>query len=103
MRYVYSVLFGLALGASSVFVHNFYSPIGLLLSIAATFLGIWAAGRLWGRRIYKVAAAAAWAVVVLRAVYPGINNEFLILGNTNGVSLVNFGFIALVIAILAPL
>ena len=103
MRYVYSVLFGLALGASSVFIHNFYSPTGLALSIAATFLGIWAVGRLWGKRIYKVAAAAAWAVVVLRAVYPGINNEFLILGNTNGVSLVNFGFIAVVIAILAPL
>jgi hypothetical protein len=50
-----------------------------------------------------VLAATAWAIVVLRAGFPGINDEYLLQGNTTGISLINFGFIALVIAILAPL
>ena len=49
MRYLYSAILGLALGVSSVFVYGMYPPIGLLLSITATCLGIWAVGRLWGK------------------------------------------------------
>ena len=103
MPYLYSLIFGAALGASSVFLHSLYPPIGLVFSIAATCLGIWAVGRLWGKRIYRFIAAVVWGAVVLRAVYPGLNQEFLILGNTLGVSLINIGFIAVVIAILTPL
>ncbi len=103
MRYLLSLLFGLALGASSVFIYSFYPPIGLVLSIAATSLGIWAAGRLWGKRIYRFIAAAAWGLVVLRAGFPGVNEEYLIQGDSIGISLINFGFIAVVIAILTPL
>jgi len=103
MRYLLSLLLGLALGASSVFIYSFYPPIGLVLSIAATSLGIWAAGRLWGKRIYRFIAAAAWGLVVLRAGFPGVNEEYLIQGDSIGISLINFGFIAVVIAILTPL
>jgi hypothetical protein len=103
MRYLFSFLLGLALGASSVFIYSFYPPIGLILSIAATCLGIWAAGRLWGKRIYRFIAAAAWGFVILRAGFPGVNEEYLIQGSAIGVSLINFGFIAVVIAILTPL
>ena len=103
MRYLFSLLLGLALGASSVFIYSFYPPIGLILSIAATCLGIWAAGRLWGKRIYRFIAAAAWGFVVLRAGFPGVNEEYLIQGDSIGISLINFGFIAVVIAILTPL
>ena len=103
MRYLLSLLFGLALGASSVFIYSFYPPIGLVLSIAATSLGIWAAGRLWGKRIYRFIAAAAWGLVVLRAGFPGVNEEYLIQGDSIGISLINFGFIAVVLAILTPL
>ena len=103
MRYIYSLLLGLALGASSVFIYSFYPPIGLVLSIAAICLGIWAAGRLWGKRIYRFIAAAAWGFVVLRAGFPGVNEEYLIQGDSIGISLINFGFIAVVIAILTPL
>ena len=102
MRYLLSLLLGLALGASSVFIYSFYPPIGLVLSIAATCLGIWAAGRLWGKRIYRFIAAAAWGFVVLRAGFPGVNEEYLIQGDSIGISLINFGFIAVVIAILTP-
>jgi hypothetical protein len=103
MRYIYSLLLGLALGASSVFIYSLYPPVGLVLSISATCLGIWAAGRLWGKRSYRFVTAAAWGLVILRAGFPGLNDEYLILGNAAGASLINFGFIAVVIAILTPL
>ena len=103
MRYLFSLLLGLALGASSVFIYSFYPPIGLILSIAATCLGIWAAGRLWGKRIYRFIAAVGWGFVISRAGFPGVNEEYLIQGSAIGVSLINFGFIAVVIAILTPL
>ena len=94
---------GLALGASSVFIYSVLPPVGLILSIAATCIGIWAAGRIWGQRIYRFIAAAAWGFVILRAGFPGVNEEYLIEGSAIGVSLINFGFIAVVIAILTPL
>ena len=103
MRYLYSTILGVALGVSSVFLYSLYPPIGLVLSIAATCLGIWAAGRLWGKRLYRFIAAAAWGFVILRAGFPGLNEEYLLQGDATGVSLINFGFIAVVLAILTPL
>jgi hypothetical protein len=103
MRYLYSLLLGLALGASSVFIYSFLPPVGLILSIAATCIGIWAAGRMWGKRICRFIAAAAWGFVILRAGFPGVNEEYLIEGSAIGISMINFGFIAVVIAILTPL
>jgi hypothetical protein len=47
-------------------------------------------------------AAAAWTFVVLRAGFPGINDEYLIEGSSVGISLINLGFLALVMAILLP-
>ena len=103
MRGVYSLLLGAALGASSIFVYSFYAPVGLILSLLATGVGIWATGRLWGKRAYKIIASIAWAMVVLRAGFPGVNEEYLVQGDTLGVSLINFGFIALIIGIVTPL
>jgi hypothetical protein len=103
MRYLFALIFGAALGVSSVFLYSLYPPVGLVFSIAASAMGVWAAGRFWGKRIYKVVAATAWGLVVLRAGFPGINDEYLLQGNTTGISLINFGFIAIVIAVLAPL
>lgn len=103
MRYLYSIILGVALGASSVFLYSLYPPVGLVLSITATFVGIWAVGRLWGKRSYRFIAAAAWGFIILRAGFPGLNEEYLLQGDAIGVSLINFGFIAVVIAILTPL
>jgi hypothetical protein len=103
MKGIYSLLFGAALGASSVFIYSFYPPVGLVVSLVATGIGIWATGRLWGKRSYKFIASIAWALVVLRAGFPGLNEEYLIQGDTTGESLINFGFIAIVIAIISPL
>lgn len=103
MKSLYSLLLGAALGASSVFIYSFYPPAGLIFSLLATALGIWAAGRVWGKRSYKLIAGIAWALVVLRAGFPGLNEEYLIQGDTSGTSLINFGFIAIIIAIVSPL
>jgi hypothetical protein len=103
MKAIYSFFFGAALGASSIFIHSYYPPIGLILSLIATGLGIWATGRMWGKRSYKFIASIAWSLVVLRAGFPGLNDEYLIQGDTIGVSLINFGFIAIVVAIITPL
>ena len=103
MKPVYSLFFGAALGASSIFIHNLYPPVGLIVSLLATAMGIWATGRLWGQRSYKCIASIAWAVMVLRAGFPGASEEYLVQGDTVGVSLINFGFIALVIGIVTPL
>ncbi len=103
MKAIYSFFFGAALGASSIFIHSYYPPIGLMLSLIATGLGIWATGRMWGKRLYKFIASIAWSLVVLRAGFPGLNDEYLIQGDTIGVSLINFGFIAIVVAIITPL
>lgn len=103
MKPVYSLFFGAALGASSIFIHNLYPPVGLIVSLLATAMGIWATGRLWGKRSFKFIASIAWAVIVLRAGFPGASEEYLVQGDTVGVSLINFGFIALVIGIVTPL
>lgn len=103
MKVIYSLLLGAALGASSVFTYSIYPPLGLILSLFATGLGVWATGRLWGKRSYKLIASIAWVLVVVRAGFPGLNEEYLVLGDTLGVSMINFGFIAIVIAIVTPL
>lgn len=41
MKGIYSLLFGAALGASSIFIHSFYPPVGLVVSLVATGMGIW--------------------------------------------------------------
>ena len=102
MKGIYSLLFGAALGASSIFIHSYYPPIGLILSLIATGLGIWATGRIWGKRSYKFIASIAWSLVVLRAGFPGINGEYLIEGTAVGISLINCGFLAVVLAVLLP-
>ncbi|CAB4587386.1 MAG: hypothetical protein F2703_01220 [Actinobacteria bacterium] len=102
MRFIYSVIFGAALGAGSVFLHASLPPFGLLLSLAATCAGIWSIGRLWGGRNFRVIASLAWIAVVLRAGFPGASDEYLIGGSTVGVSLINGGFLILILAVLLP-
>ena len=102
MRKLYAIILGAGLGAGSVFLHSSLVPFGLIFVLLATLVGIWSIGRLWGRRTLKILAAVAWTFVVLRAGFPGINEEYLIEGSSVGITLINMGFLALVIAILLP-
>jgi len=102
MRKLYAIVIGTGLGAGSVILHSSLVPFGLIFVLLATLVGIWSIGRMWGGRVLKILAAVAWTIVVLRAGFPGINEEYLIEGSAVGISLINMGFLALVIAILLP-
>jgi len=102
MRKLYAIILGAGLGAGSVFLHSSLVPFGLIFVLLATLVGIWSIGRLWGGRTLKILAAVAWTFVVLRAGIPGINEEYLIEGSSIGISLINLGFLTLIIAILLP-
>lgn len=102
MRYLYASFFGGALGAGSIFLHASLPPYGLLLSFAATFAGIWSIGRMWGGRMLRIVASVAWIAIVLRAGFPGVSQEYLIEGTAIGVSLINLGFLVVVLAVLIP-
>ena len=102
MRKLYAIVIGAGLGAGSVFLHSSLVPFGLIFVLLATLIGIWSIGRLWGGRTLKILAAVAWTFVVLRAGFPGINEEYLLEGSSIGISLINLGFLALIIAILLP-
>ena len=102
MRYLYSAAIGAALGAGSVFMHASLVPFGLIFVLLATVAGIWSIGRMWGGKTLRIVASIAWTVVVLRAGFPGINDEYLIEGTAVGISLINVGFMALILAILLP-
>ena len=102
MRKLYAIVIGAGLGAGSVILHSSLVPFGLIFVLFSTLVGIWSIGRMWGVRTLKVLAAVAWTFVVLRAGFPGINEEYLIEGSAVGISLINMGFLALVIAILLP-
>jgi len=86
----------------TVFLPASLVPFGLIFDLIATMDGIWSIGRKRGGRTLKVLAAAAWTFVVLRAGFPGINQEYLIEGTSIGISLINIGFLALVVAVLLP-
>ena len=102
MRKLYAIVIGAGLGAGSVFLHSSLVPFGLIFVLLATLIGIWSIGRLWSGRTLKILAAVAWTFVVLRAGFPGINEEYLIEGSSVGISLINLGFLTLIIAILLP-
>ena len=102
MRKLYAIVIGAGLGAGSVILHSSLVPFGLIFVLLATLVGIWSIGRMWGGRTLKVLAAVVWTIVGLRAGFSGINEEYLIEGSAVGISLINMGFLALVIAILLP-
>ena len=102
MRVIYSVFIGATLGLGSVFLHSSLPPFGLILTFCATSAGIWSIGRLWGGRNLRILASFVWLAVVLRAGFPGVSDEYLISGDAIGVSLINGGFLFLVLSVLLP-
>ncbi|MBU6313481.1 MAG: hypothetical protein KJS70_00440 [Actinomycetales bacterium] len=102
MRTIYAIAIGAVLGAGSVFLHALLVPFGLIFVLLSTLVGIWSIGRMWGGRGLRIVASVTWTIVVLRAGFPGVNEEYLIEGSSVGISLINMGFLALVIAVLLP-
>ena len=103
MSFLLSAVFGICLGLSSIFLHASLPPWGLILSLTATGVGVWSVGRIWGKRSLKIVASILWIAIVLRAGFPGRSDEYLIEGNSIGVSLINGGFLILLFTIFLPI
>lgn len=103
MKYFYAALYGALLGASATMLHLLLFPLGLILGLIATLVGIWAIGRSWRLRKFKVIAAIAWLVVVVQGATLGVGGELLIQGDLAGSLLVLLGTFTLVSAIFWPI
>ncbi len=103
MKLIYALVVGALLGASATLLHLLLFPLGLILGLLATVVGIWAVGRTWRLRKYKFLAAIAWLVVVVQGATLGVGGELLIQGDLAGSLLILFGTFALVLAIFLPI
>lgn len=103
MKFFYAALYGALLGASATMLHLLLFPLGLILGLIATLVGIWAIGRSWRLRKFKVIAAIAWLVVVVQGATLGVGGELLIQGDLAGSLLVLLGTFTLVSAIFWPI
>ena len=79
-----ALFFGAVIGFIGVILHNSFEPIGILLALLTTAVGINFAGQLFGARKFKVLAALAWLAVALRAGTYGASDEILIISNLYG-------------------
>ncbi|NBU93509.1 MAG: hypothetical protein EBS18_02975 [Actinobacteria bacterium] len=102
MRYIYSLIFGAFLGFAATILHNAWQPIGFVLALLLTYLGIKLLGVKYYFRRFKVVASLAWLLVVIRAGTPGLGDELLIYGNTYGNVFLLFGFVVAFIAVVTP-
>jgi hypothetical protein len=103
MKLIYAFVVGALLGASATLLHLLLFPLGLILGLLATVVGIWAVGRTWRLRRYKFLAAIAWLVVVVQGATLGVGGELLIQGDLAGSLLILLGTFALVLAIFLPI
>lgn len=99
MRIIVSAFVGAVLGIAATFIHNLWPPMGLIVAIAGTFLGIRLLGQLYFERTVKVVATLAWILVVMRASSLGNGDELLITGLPIGSYFVAGGFISALIAL----
>jgi hypothetical protein len=102
MRMIYSAALGVMAGIAAVLLHIFYPPVGLVIAILGSAATIWAIGRQFGSRLFKLIASIAWALILWRASTFGVGNELLVQGNSEGSALVFLGLLALFIAIALP-
>jgi len=102
MRMIYSAALGVMAGIAAVLLHIFYPPVGLVIAILGSAATIWAIGRQFGSRLFKLIASIAWALILWRASSFGVGNELLVQGNSEGSALVFLGFLALFIAVALP-
>ena len=84
LKTIGSLLFGALVGFVGVILHNAFSPVGIFLALAFTLVAINFAGHFFGSRRFKVIAAVAWVLVVLRAGTYGQSEEILVISNLNG-------------------
>lgn len=102
MKLIGALLIGVATGVAAIFLHLFTPPFGIALSVIGSFLAIWALGRRYGKRIYKVIGALGWIAIFWKGASLGVGNEVFIQGDKLGNYFLLFSFLALLIAVALP-
>jgi len=102
MKFIYSAALGFLTAIAAVLLHIFYTPVGLILALVGSAATIWAVGRQFGARKYKLVASLAWGFIIWRASTYGVVNELLVQGNAQGSALVFVGLISLFIVTAMP-
>jgi hypothetical protein len=102
MKFLSSLVIGLSSGAAAIFLHHFAPPFGIAIATLGTFVAVWAVGRIFGKRIYKLIAASSWAAIFWRGASLGVGNEIFIQGDRLGNAFLITSVIALIIAIALP-
>ena len=102
MKLIYSAALGILAGIAAVLLHIFYPPVGLVLALLGSTATIWAIGRHFGARKFKLVASIAWGLILWRASTFGVGNELLVQGNAQGSALVFVGLISLLIVTALP-
>lgn len=100
LRGIAALFFGSVIGFIGVVLHNAFQPIGILLALLTTAIGINFASQLFGARRYKLIAAIAWLAVALRAGTYGMSSEILIISNLYGNIFLLGGLLVAFIAVL---
>lgn len=99
MKFLLSLFFGAVIALSATLIHQTLPPLGVIIGIFATYIGIWFVGRRFGKRRYKFFALVAWLIVIARAGSFGVGNELLIQGDNQGSALLMIGFLVGLISI----
>lgn len=102
MKYVFSLLAGVASAVAATFLHKFAPPFGLVISIIGTFTAVWTIGRIYAGRRFKAVAAIGWIAIFFRAASFGIGKELFVQGDNLGNAFFFISFAALAIAIALP-
>jgi Na+-driven multidrug efflux pump len=78
MKMIYSAALGVLTGIAAVLLHMLYPPFGLTLSILGSATTIWAIGRHFGARKFKLIASLAWSFI-LWLVFLGLLALFIVI------------------------
>ncbi|CAN2234268.1 MAG: DUF6113 family protein [Candidatus Nanopelagicaceae bacterium] len=84
LKIVGSLFLGTLVGFIGVVLHNALHPVGIILALITTAIGIILSGQLFGARKFKIITALAWLAVALRAGSYGQSHEILIISNSYG-------------------
>jgi hypothetical protein len=98
---ILATIFGAAVELFSVLIHQTIPPYGVLVALIFSYLAIWLVGRRLSGRKYKVAAAAGWVAVMLRAASFGAGQELLVQGDGVGSALLGLGTLVVLAAVAA--
>ncbi len=98
MNLIQSAFFGALLGFCGTMLHNFSQPIGFIISLILTYLGLKVVGQKFIYLRYQVITAASWLALVIRASTPWSGDEILITGNTLGNLFLLGGFTTIIIS-----